>query len=63
MNTHEFIVANVRKFLESQGVPAATAIRAAEDALEHYKRTAHFKRNAIDDCIKFAKKRVKDMAA
>lgn len=61
MNAHEFIVKNVRENLEKQGVSRGVAFIAAEEALEHYKRTAHFKKNAFEECMKFARKRAKEM--
>lgn len=61
MNTHEFIVKNVQQQLEKAGYQAAIAMRAANDALDYYLRTARFKRSAIEDCVKFAKKRAKEM--
>lgn len=63
MNTHDFIVKNIREQLERSGVKAAVAAMAANEALDYYKRTAHFKRNALEDCLKHAKRRAKELAA
>lgn len=62
MNAHEFIVKNVRETLEKQGVPSGAAFIAACDALEFYKRSSSFKKNAIEECLKYAKKRAKEIA-
>lgn len=61
MSPHEFIVKNVRDALIKKGVSAANAYTAANDALEFYRRTAHFKRNALDECLRYATKRAKEM--
>lgn len=63
MNTHDFIVKSIREQLERQGVRSDHAYHAANEALEYYKRTARFKRSALDDCLKYAKRRAKDLAA
>lgn len=63
MNTHDFIVKQVRERLEKEGFKEGVAFIAAEDALEFYKRSASFKKNAIEECIKYAKKKAKEMAS
>lgn len=63
MNSHDFIRHQVCQQLIKKGFKERDAYRAADDALEFYKRTAHFKRNALEECVRYATKRCKELAA
>lgn len=60
MTPHEFIKASIDKELAKLGYDPAVCSLAAEDAVEYYKRTAHFKKGALADCITHAKRRAKE---
>lgn len=62
MTPHEFIKASIDKELAKMGYDPAVCLLAAEDALDYYKRTAHFKKGALADCITYAKRKAKDQS-
>lgn len=59
MNSHEFILENVEKVMISEGFQQKHAKQAADGALEYYKQTARFKRGAMEECLKHARKKCK----
>lgn len=62
MNTHDFLKKQIDQQLQAEGVIARTAFQVAEEALEFYQRTAHFKKGALAECLNFARKRAKELA-
>lgn len=62
MNHHEFIRASIDKELAKLGYDPAVCLLASEDAVEYFKRTAHFKKGALVDCIAHAKRLAKEHA-
>jgi len=62
MSPHEFIKASIDKELAKLGYDPAVCLLAADDAVDYYKRTAHFKKGALADCIAHAKRRAKEHA-
>ena len=61
MTPHEFIQKQVEKALIADGHTEAAAYHASQDALEFYKRTAQFKKPPIDECLRHARKKAKEI--
>lgn len=59
MNSHEFILKAITDQLLKDGHSQAVAERAAENGLDYYKSTAHFKKAVIDESIKHARQKAK----
>lgn len=63
MNTHEFLKKQIDQQLQAEGYTPAVAFQVAGEALDFYNRTAHFKKGALHECLAFAKRRAKEVAA
>lgn len=63
MNTHDFLKNQIDQQLQRDGFSPAVAFQVAGEALDFYNRTAHFKKGALAECLAFAKRRAKEVAA
>lgn len=62
MNTHEFLKKQIDQQLQAEGFSPRISFQVADEALEYFCRTAHFKRGALAECLSFARKRAKELA-
>ncbi|MDU9398085.1 hypothetical protein [Pseudomonas sp. zfem003] len=63
MNTHEFLRKQIDQQLQAEGFSPKVTMQVADEALDFYNRTAHFKKGALHECLTFARKRAKETSA
>lgn len=61
MNSHEFLLTQIEAKLRSEGFSDYASKNGALHGLDYYKRSAHFKRSALEDSIKQARAKAKEI--